>query len=77
MSDIDSGNSVILDVNLYETKRGKNNWSPILPGYKLYKPHDIRWIISTHLGGFVYLSHSKPILSNSKEELNKNRIFIV
>ena len=27
MSDFDSGNSVLLDVNLYETK--KNNWSPI------------------------------------------------
>ena len=31
MSDFDSGNSVncvLLDVNLYETKR-ENNWSPI------------------------------------------------
>ena len=40
MSDLDSGNSVngvLLDINLYETKR-ENNWSPI-PSSWLSRSH--------------------------------------
>ena len=33
----------------------------VLQGHQLLKPHDVRPIISTHSGGFVYLSTNKTV----------------
>ena len=47
---------------IHRTSLGFHSWCSESTKHQLWKPHDVRRIISTHSGGFVYISDEQTCL---------------